>query len=141
AHVAQLWSREVGVEVQDARAHLRRSERDVDEPAVVSAENPDARALGDPTRTERTRQRVRALVELGERQRSELVHQPDAVPVADARNRDRSAELPELVDRAQHADDVLWRIAADHPRAPGLYNRAGLEHPAAPEVGGLRYQR
>ena len=85
AHVAQLGSGEVRVQVQDPSAHLGRAEGDVEEPTVVAAQDSHAVALAHAPRAQPAGHRVGARVELGERQRASLVDQARPVAVADAR--------------------------------------------------------
>ena len=60
AHVAQLRPGEVGVQVQDPRAELGGAEGDVEEAAVVAAQDPDAVAVAQTAVAQPARQRVRA---------------------------------------------------------------------------------
>ena len=69
AHVPELRPGEVGVQVQHPRAQPAGSERHVDQPAMVAAQDPDRVALAYSASAKSGRERYRAVPELGERQR------------------------------------------------------------------------
>jgi hypothetical protein len=71
--LGDLRAGERGVEVQGVRADLRQRDRRVDEAAMVTAHDRDARALADAGLPQRVRKGVRAAVHLGERERPEVV--------------------------------------------------------------------
>src|SRR5262249_43834422 len=110
-----------------ARPHLGARERDVDEAAMVPAQDPDADPFTDASRTKRARERIRPRIELRERQRAALVDQAGAVPVLDRRHRDRATDLPELIERTDHRPDALRRVAADQSRTPRVVGRPQLD--------------
>ena len=64
------------------RAELRARDDRLDEAAVVAAHDRDVVALVDAVVGERVRERVRALLDLAERELPELVDQRDLVGVA-----------------------------------------------------------
>ena len=124
ADVAQLGTGEVGVQVQHPGSDLGGAEGDVEEAPVVAAQNPDPVAFGDPAGAQAACQRVRASIELGERQRSELVDQANPVAVADCGDRDRAAQLSQPVERAKDRERASRWIGADHAGAPGVHGGA-----------------
>ena len=71
-----------GVQEQRVRAELGAGDDRLDEAAVVAGHDRDVVALVDAVVGERVRERVRALVDLAERQLPELVDDRDLVGVA-----------------------------------------------------------
>ena len=133
AHVAQLWSGEIGVEQQHAGAELRGRERDVEKTTVVAAQDPDADPLGDAAVTKLAGERVRPRVHLRERERAELVDQPGALAVSNRCDRRRGAELPEIVEGPERVERLARRAAADHAGTDHLSERPALYGASATE--------
>ena len=104
---------------------------------MVAAEDPDAVTLAHAPGAERNGERVRAGIELGEREDSELVDQPDLVAVADAGDGDRPAELTEPVERAEHRAGPGGRLARRSCRRARRGPRASLDDAAAAELDGV----
>ena len=116
---------ERGVEVQGVGAELRQRDRRVDEAAVVAAHDRDARALPDPAGAQRVGQRVRALGDLGERERPEVVDERRGVRVADRADGVAGGRRgAEAAQRAQRLDDP---VRARRRHDPGARQRAGRE--------------
>ena len=137
AHVTELGSGEIRVEVQDAGAELRRGEADVDESPVVATEDPDRIVPADTAVGEDGGESVGPVVELPEREWSELVDEADPVRMADRGDRDGGAELTEFVERPERLDRLSWRPAAEHPRADHRRQRPSLDDPALRESLGV----
>ena len=79
----ELWSREGGVQVQGARPQLRACHRRIYEAPVVAAHDRHSVAFADPRVREPRRERVRAQLHLGERERPAIVDERRPVRVAD----------------------------------------------------------
>ncbi len=140
AHIAQLGSGEVGVQVQDPRSHLGGTERGVEKAAVIPAEDPDARALAHAAGAQRARECVGARVQPRERQRSALIHQADALAVADRGHRDRTAELSKALERSHRGDRAGGGVEYEQPGAARVRGSAGLvgHAPGEPCPHGLK---
>ena len=82
---------------------------------MVAAEDPECRLAHTRAHRARTGERVRAPVELRERQRAELVDQTVLAPCRSRRDRDRAAELTEAVDRAQDPIGARRRLDPSIP--------------------------
>ncbi len=97
-------------------ARLRGGEAGVEEAAVVAAEDRDAVAGADPGRDPGASEGVRALVELAEAERAELVGEAGAVP--------------QRIAAAVHAPAIGPRRTTARPTRASLSGRAG---PSSPE--------
>ena len=79
----------------------------LNEAAMVAAHQRDRFALGDAVTSESARQRVGAAVDVGKRERPELVDQGGRVRIpgsgAEIARRQRGTEAPQSQDRAQRA--------------------------------------
>ena len=81
-HVGDLRAREGGVEVQRARPQLGERDRHLDEEAVVAAHDRHGVLFGDARPGQLVRERVRATVQLRERERATVVDQRGTVGIA-----------------------------------------------------------
>ncbi len=123
--LGDLRAGERGVQVQRVGAELRQRDGRVDEAAVVAAHDRDARALPHPAGAQGVGQRVRALGDLGERERPEVVDERRRVRVADrADGVARGRRGAEAAQRAQRLDDP---VRARRRHDPGARQRAGRE--------------
>ncbi len=86
-HLGDLRAGERGVEVQAVGAELGQRHGGLDEAAVVAAHDGDAVALVDAVVGQRVRERVRAPVDLRERERAELVDHGGVVGAGESTRR------------------------------------------------------
>src|SRR5581483_10351065 len=137
-YVAQLWPGEVRVQVQDAGTDLGRGEGDVEEAAVVSAQDAHDVALAHSARPQRARQRIGPGMEVVKGQGPQLVAQSRSLAVPDGGHRYRPPELSQATDGPEDLQRARGRIEADHPRAPHVSQGTRL-HRGPPAQ--LRYPR
>ena len=117
-HVDELRTGERGVQVEHVGAQLGHGQADVDEAPVVAAHHRDAVALADPTGLERGGERVAAPVDLTERQRPQVVDQPDLVGPPQRQRREAAGGAgPPLLERLAQPDERPGRVGADDPRS------------------------
>ena len=123
AHLAQLRTREGGVEVEDVRAELGERDRHLDHVAVVAAQHGDRVAGLDAAFLERVRQPGAALVDLAPGELAQLVDDADGVGRA----------LRQRLEAARHAEAPLLQgqphrgepVRRDRPDDPGQCENLG----------------
>jgi hypothetical protein len=127
ADLGQLRPGEGGVEKHRVRAERGQRDHRLDEAAVVAAQQRDVVAFDDPRVAPRVRERVRAPVHVGERQRAGLVDDRDVVRVADRRRRvaggRRRTPVP---DRLERADELVGAGRPEHPATDQRARGGGL---------------
>ncbi len=127
--LGQLGRGEGGVEVERVGAELRHRRGRLDEAAVVAAHHRHAVALDDAGVGERVGQRVRALVQLGEAERPELVDDRRLVGEA-VRQRDR-ARGRAAAPAGERLEDLHEPVGPHRPD----HARLGQDLHAAERVG------
>ncbi len=134
ADLGELRRRERGVEKQGVRAELRAGDHRLDEAAVVAAQQRDVVALDDPLVAPRVRERVRAPVDLGERQRACLVDDRDVVGVADRRRGVAGGRRrTPVLDRLDRAHELVGPRRAEHAALDQGAHGAGLRRQGVEE--------
>ncbi len=138
--VGELRSAERGVEEECVGPELRAGQRRLDPAAVVAAHDRDRVAGADAIRPEPVRERVRALVELGERERPELVdHRCLVAEVARRRGVARRGRGAEPQQRPRRVPQAVRPLGVHDARARERDERVELrlglrgdrvEHPA-----------
>jgi hypothetical protein len=117
-HVAQLRAGEARVEEHRVHAELGDCAGGVEEVTVVAAQDRDRVAGMDAPSLERPGERVGALVELGEGERSPFVDERDAVAVARRTDRKCGRQIGAPVpNRGRHAQDAVGPVDVQYPGA------------------------
>ena len=143
ADIVQLWTGEIGVEVQQPCPELGGGKADVDEAAVISAQDADTVAGPDPTVSQGARQGVRAIFQLTEGESPSSSTRPTASGLRIAATVTAAPSWPRRLSALSASNVCSRRSGAEHPGTDHRAEREALNHspPSKRSRGGCGAER